>query len=274
MKKSTYIMIATAVAFLAGIISVMGYAYATGENYTYRTVTVAPGEECVSLSLPSFSELRIPRASSSSPLWVDSLAGMNIEVNPAVSSPMLIVPEKLKDFIETRADSDTLTINFNCARQREESKDYLSGITIKSAVRFTLLTPAVPSVITCRERGLPLFINGAVSRSLTLNCASTATLDSCRIDSLRLSSLLHDGSVRLRLSGSSLRSLDISGNTTSTRLTASGKSQVGKISWPADSAQNLKLILDSLSAGAIDYSGASLNLTTEGNLTVGNISRR
>ncbi|MDE7452541.1 MAG: hypothetical protein K2M52_04335 [Paramuribaculum sp.] len=173
MKKSTIVLIATAVAVWIVTLVTVALIASGGQKCKVKDIVISTDSERVTKVIKPFSALTL----SSNQVYSNS--AISIVECDSVSTPQLTYPAELAEYISYSEINDTLMVSFQC----NSDDDTYNEIILQGESPLTITTPVTPEYIQGTSFRKIAF-SGTKASKLNLSNFYTIRLNSTLIDTL------------------------------------------------------------------------------------------
>lgn len=177
MKKSTIVLIATAVAVWIVTMITVAVIAAGGQNFRVKDIVINAGCETVTNVIKPFTVLSL----SNDRVYANS--AISIVQCDTVSAPQLTYPAELAEYISYTEVNDTLMISFRC----DYDNDIYNEIILNGESPLTITTPVTPENIQGNDKGSSfrkVAFSGTKASKINLSSFYNIRLNSTLIDTL------------------------------------------------------------------------------------------
>lgn len=275
MKKSTIVMIATAIVVWVAILGVVIAVASGGELYRHEEIVLSDAAPKVRKDIEPFSTISF----TSHGIIYTNAARINIMQCDTLTKPRIIYNKDIENNISYEIVHDSLKI---CFQQTDKDINSVNVTSLKGASPLSVIIPSSAkelSICGDHQQPIPVVIGGIRMKKISMESAGYAELDSCIVDSLSLKYSRYYAEYRLKLNDSRIGylkpSFDARWSTDfKVEQDSAAYATVGQLDWTFDSKKEPELTLDRITVDNIEYNGKNIRLIVKNEGIIRQISSK
>ncbi|MDE6265549.1 MAG: hypothetical protein K2M11_10465 [Paramuribaculum sp.] len=264
MKKSTIVMIATAVVVWAAILGVVIAVASGGELYRHEEIVLSDSAPKVCKDIEPFSTISF----TSYGIIYSNAARIGIMQCDTVTKPRIIYNKDIENNISYEIVQDSLKIIF---QQTDRDINSVNVTSLKGASPLTIMMPSSAKEVSIRSiynQPIPLLITGVNAKKISMESVGYTELYSCIVDSLRLNYSNYHAGYQIKLNDSKIGYLapKLNGRWStdfSVVQDSAFHSTVGCLDWSFYSEKEPQIELDRITVDNLKYDGEAIRLVVK-----------
>ncbi len=272
MKKSTIVMIATAVVVWIALIAVVVSVAYSGEIFHQQEVVISDASPKVCKDVEPFSSISI----NSNDIVYSNATRLLIMQCDTISTPRVIYPQEIDEYLSYEVVDDSMKISF----KQPELKPGVCSMVRFTGIPLSIILPSATKEISMHsnKNPIPLLLSGIKAEKISIAYIGNVDVYSSIIDSLDVKYEHYYTEYTLKLNETEIGYLkpriDTRWSTDFTLMQDSAaNSTVRCLDWNFNSKKKSPMLtLDRITVDNLEYEGDKISLVAKNNATVRQIS--